>query len=59
MNYKAKQGDIIKIDLDPQAGNQAKILDLSQRNAEYIEVAPIDIILEVIDIIKGFIEYGE
>ena len=114
MSYRAKQGDIIKINFDPQAGNeqkgrrpaivvsnqtfnnftkkgamicpitntdrglriqvklddrtqttgvimcdQAKILDLSQRNAEYIETAPKDIILEVIDIINGFVEYEE
>ena len=39
--------------------DQAKILDLSQRNAEYIETAPKDITLEVIDIINGFIEYEE
>jgi len=112
MSYIVKQGDIIRITLDPQAGNeqmgrrpalvisngtfnrftkkgamicpitntdrglkiqvrldkrtkttgvimcdQAKILDLLQRNAEYIETAPKDIILEAIDIINGFIEY--
>jgi len=114
MSYIAKQGDIIRINFDPQAGNeqmgrrpalvvtngtfnnftkkgamvcpitntdkglriqvklderttttgvimceQAKILDLSQRNAEYIEPAPKDIIWEVIDIINGFIEFEE
>jgi len=112
MNYSAKQGDIIKINFNPQTGNeqkgrrpalvvsnatfngftqkgamvcpitntdkglkiqikldartatmgvimcdQAKILDLSQRDAEYIEKAPKDITLEAIDIINGFIEY--
>gem|GEM_PF-2574838 len=36
---------------------QAKILDLSQRNAEYIETAPKEIILEAIDIINGLVEY--
>lgn len=114
MGYTAKQGDIIRINLDPQAGNeqkgrrpalvisngtfnnftkkgamvcpitntdrglkiqvklddrmsttgvimcdQAKILDLSQRSAEYIETVPKDIILEVIDIINGFIKFEE
>ena len=112
MSYIAKQGDIIRVNLNPQTGNeqmgrrpalvisnntfnnftkkgamicpitntdkglriqvkldkrtkttgvvmceQAKILDLSQRNAEYIETAPKEIILEAIDIINGFIEY--
>ncbi|MDR0272041.1 MAG: type II toxin-antitoxin system PemK/MazF family toxin [Clostridiales bacterium] len=111
MSYRAKQGDIIKLNFDPQIGNeqmgrrpalvisnktfnnftkkgamvcpithtdrglriqvkldgrtktqgvvmcdQAKILDLSQRNTEYIESAPMEIILDVIDIINGFIE---
>jgi len=114
MSYKAKQGDIIWINFDPQAGieqkgrrpaivvsnetfntftkrgamicpitntdrgiplhvnlddrtkttgviltDQAKILDLTQRNAAYIEKAPKEIILEVIDIISGFIEIEE
>jgi len=114
MIYQAKQGDIIIINFDPQAGNeqkgrrpaliisnktfnsftqkgamvcpitntdrklkiqikldertkttgvimcdQAKILDLSKRNVEYIEKAPKDIIWEAIDIINGFIEYEE
>ncbi len=36
--------------------DQAKILDLEQRNAVFIEAAPEDIVLEVIDIIDGFIE---
>ena len=113
MVYRAKQGDIIWIDFDPQAGHeqagrrpaivvsndtfnrfaktaamvcpitnterdiplhvklgqgtritgvimcdQAKILDLQKRNAEWIERAPDDIILEVVDIITGFIEIG-
>ena len=108
--YNAKQGDIIWIDLDPQAGHeqkgrrpaivisknsfngfmrtmamlcpitntdkdmpihvklddrtqtsgvimcdQAKILDLRQRKAEFIEQAPTDIIFEVADIVCGFV----
>ena len=111
MAYKARQGDIIWISLDPQAGHeqagrrpamiisndtfnrfaktaamvcpitsterdiplhvkldsrthitgvvmcdQAKILDLQRRNAEWIERAPIDIVLEAVDIVTGFIE---
>jgi mRNA interferase MazF len=39
--------------------DQAKILDLSVRNTEYIETVPKDIILEVIDIVGGFIDYEE
>lgn len=111
MAYRARQGDIIWLTLDPQAGHeqkgrrpalvasnnrfndfsgtmamvcpvtntdkgiplhvrldertktsgvilcdQAKILDLQQRNAEFIESVPDDIIFEVTDIISGFIE---
>ena len=111
MSYEAKQGDIIRINLDPQAGheqkgrrpaivvsnnsfndfavtmamlcpitntdrgipiqikldsrtktsgvimcNQAKILDLKQRNAEFIEKVPKDIVFEVADIVSGFVE---
>ena len=111
MSYKAKQGDLIWLDLDPQTGHeqsgrrpaivasnnsfnyysktaamvcpitntdrgipiqlkldertktsgvimcdQAKILDLQKRNAEYIERVPEDVILEVVDIISGFLE---
>ena len=111
MAYKAEQGDIIWITLDPQAGHeqkgrrpalvvsnnsfnhfvrttamvcpitntdrkipihvhlnektktsgvilcdQAKILDLQKRKAEFIEKAPREIILEAVDIISGFIE---
>lgn len=111
MSYIAKQGDIIKLNFDPQAGHeqkgrrpaivisnksfnnftrkaamvcpitntdkgipiqvklddrtrttgiimcdQAKILDISNRNAEFIEEVPKDILLDVIDIISGFIE---
>jgi len=110
-NYKAKQGDIIWLDFDPQTGheqkgrrpaiiisnnsfnnfsntaalvcpitntdknipiqiklnnktkttgiimcNQAKILDISKRNAAFIEKAPEDIILEAVDTIIGFVE---
>lgn len=111
MAYCAKQGDIIWITLDPQAGHeqkgrrpaivvsnnsfnnftgatamvcpitntdrgipiqvkldsrtktsgvimcdQAKILDLQKRDAEFIEKAPDDIIFEVADIVSGFME---
>ena len=111
MNYNAKQGDIVWINLDPQAGHeqkgrrpalvisnntlngflrngamlcpitstdkgiplhiklddrtatsgvvlcdQAKILDLQERSAEFIEKAPSDIIFEVADIVGGFVE---
>jgi mRNA interferase MazF len=109
--YNANQGDIVWIDLDPQAGHeqkgrrpalivsnnafnrfeqvtamvcpitntdrsipiqikldgrtktsgvimcdQAKILDLKKRNAEFIESVPDDIICEAVDIISGFLE---
>jgi mRNA interferase MazF len=111
MNYKTRQGDIIWINFDPQAGHeqkgrrpaivvsnntfndfsrtaamvcpitntdrgiaihvkldertktsgfimcdQAKILDMQKRNAEFIEKAPDSTIFEVVDIISGFIE---
>ena len=111
MAYHAKQGDIIWLDFDPQAGHeqkgrrpaivvsnnkfnrfekvtamvcpitntdrsipihvkldartktngvimcdQAKILDLQGRNADLIEKAPDDIIIEVVDIVIGFVE---
>ena len=36
--------------------DQAKILDLHQRNAEFIEKAPPDIIFEAADIVSGFVE---
>ena len=39
--------------------DQAKILDLRQRNAEFIEKAPTDIIFEVADIVSGFVEVEE
>ena len=35
--------------------DQAKILDLRERNADFIESVPDDIIFEVTDIISGFI----
>jgi mRNA interferase MazF len=109
--YRARQGDIIWIDLDPQVGHeqrgrrpalvvsnntfndfakvsamvcaitntdreipiqvkldgrtktsgvimceQAKILDLKKRNADFIEKAPDDIIFEAASIVVGFIE---
>ena len=111
MTYKARQGDIIWLDLDPQSGHeqkgrrpalvvsnntfndfartgamicpitntnrnspfqptldgrtktsgvimcdQAKILDMQERNADFIEYAPVDIVLESVDIISGLIE---
>jgi mRNA interferase MazF len=36
--------------------DQAKIIDIQARNFEIVEKAPIDITLEVIDIVNGFIE---
>ena len=36
--------------------DQAKIIDIRARNFEFIEKSPKDIVLEVIDIINGFIE---
>jgi len=111
MAYSARQGDIVWITLDPQAGHeqrgrrpalvvsnnsfndfvrtaamvcpitntnrdipvhvrldgntktsgvvmcdQAKILDLHERNAHFIERAPDEIVFEVADIISGFVE---
>jgi mRNA interferase MazF len=112
MTYRARQGDIIWLTLDPQAGheqkgrrpalvvsnntfnglasfyaamvcpitnndknyplhmkldtrtktsgvimcNQAKILDLRERDAVYIETAPEDIVAEAVDMIIGMIE---
>ena len=113
MVYRARQGDLIWMDFDPQTGHeqagrrpaivvsndtfnrfaktaamvcpitntdrniplhvklddrtattgvilcdQAKILDLQKRNAEWIEHAPDDIIFEVVDVITGFVEIG-
>ena len=39
--------------------DQAKILDLQKRNAEFIESAPDDIIFEVADTVGGFIDIEE
>lgn len=36
--------------------DQAKILDLQKRDAEFIEKAPADIVAEISDIICGFVE---
>ena len=36
--------------------DQAKILDISNRNAKYVEKAPSEMVYEVVDIITGFIE---
>jgi len=110
MTYTARQGDVIWLDFDPQAGHeqkgrrpavvvsndafnnfskkaamvcpitnntrgipyhisldsrtktngvimtdQAKILDISHRRAEFIEALPEDLLVELIDIIYGFI----
>jgi len=110
MTYTAKQGDIIWLDFDPQAGNeqkghrpavvisnidfntiskkaafvcpitssekyfphhisldrrtktsgviltdQAKILDISKRRAEYIESLPMDLLQDIVDIVYSFI----
>ena len=39
--------------------DQIKALDLSKRNAEYIEALPLDILKEVCEIIGGFTEIEE
>ena len=39
--------------------DQAKILDLQVRNAEFIESVPEDILFEIVDIISGFLEIEE
>jgi mRNA interferase MazF len=36
--------------------DQAKILDLKERNAEFIESVPDDVIFEAVDIVCGFLE---
>ena len=36
--------------------DQAKIIDIQARNFEFIETAPKDIVLEVVDTVYGFIE---
>ena len=38
--------------------DQARTLDINARNYEFIENIPDDILLEVIDIINGFLELG-
>jgi mRNA interferase MazF len=35
---------------------QAKILDVSRREAEFIERAPDDVLAEAVDILIGFVE---
>lgn len=35
---------------------QVKALDINQRNAEFVEKAPLDIIAEVVDLVYSFIE---
>ena len=39
--------------------DQAKIIDINARNFEFVEKAPKDIVLEVIDTVNGFIEPEE
>ena len=111
MTYKARQGDIIWLDLDPRSGHeqkgrrpvlvvsnntfndfaktgamicpitstnrnspfqptldnrtktsgvimcdQARILDMQKRSADFIECAPADIVHESVDLISGLIE---
>jgi mRNA interferase MazF len=60
---KTNKGMSLRIKLDERTVtdgvvmcDQAKILDLSQRNAEFIEAAPDDIFFEVSDIIIGIVE---
>jgi len=36
--------------------DQAKIIDIQARNYEFVEQAPADIVLDVIDTVSGFIE---
>ena len=36
--------------------DQARMLDLNSRRASYEEKAPVDLVAEVVDIIRGFIE---
>lgn len=36
--------------------DQAKIMDIKARDFEFIEKAPRDIVLEIVDIVKSFIE---
>ena len=36
--------------------DQAKILDIASRSAEFIEAAPEDIVLEAVDIVAGILE---
>lgn len=114
MNYQPKQGDIILLELNPQAGheqagtrpvlvisnndfhamsktmamicpitntnrnlptelilddrtitqglimcNQAKILDLKPRRARFLEKAPQDIVINVVDTVIGIVEVVE
>jgi hypothetical protein len=39
--------------------DQIKALDLNERNPEYIEAVPIDILIDVCDIISSFTEIEE
>jgi len=49
LDYRTNTTGVIMAD-------QAKILDLDRRNDEFVDTAPRDIVVEVIDIISGFIE---
>lgn len=49
LDGKTKTSGVIMCD-------QAKILDLKERKADFIESAPEDVVFEVVDIIAGFIE---
>lgn len=49
LNDKTKTTGVILCD-------QAKIIDIQARNFEFVEEAPKDIVMEVVDIINGFIE---
>ena len=57
------RGITIQIKLDHRTAttgvimtDQIKALDLSKRNAEYIEHIPLDLLVEVCDIVGGFTE---
>jgi len=37
--------------------DQAKIVDIQARNFEFVENAPEDIVLDILDVVAGFIEF--
>jgi len=37
--------------------DQAKIVDIQARNFEFVESAPEDIVLDILDVVAGFIEF--